>query len=50
MIVGEKRADIVGAEGERIKSERAGIGMDIITEFSGGNGEMKTEEEGQTRQ
>ena len=29
MIVREKRADIVGAEGERKTSGRAGIGMDV---------------------
>ena len=32
MIVREKRADIVGTEGERRRSGRAGIGMDVTTE------------------
>ena len=32
VIIREKRADTVGAKGERRKSERAGIGMDVATE------------------
>ena len=32
MIVRGKRADIIGAEGERRESGRAGIGMDVNTE------------------
>ena len=30
MIVREKRADIIGAEGERRESGRAAIGMDVL--------------------
>ena len=43
MIVREKRANIVSTEGERRRSERARIGMDVNTECYDGNEERKME-------